>query len=405
VRRVVVTGMGIVSSIGQSKDEVLRSLYENISGIQFVPEMKDLGYRCQVAGIVGGVRTDRISKRALQSMSEVGRYAAVATVEALDDAKLEPESLKSRRVGVVLGTGAGGVNESALAENWLLSHKNPTRMGATGAAKIMNSSAALNLAAWLQIKGRCYSVSSACATGVDNIGHGFELIGYDMLDVCICGGAEENGVGNFWGFSDAMLASPVDFNDRPERACRPFDRDRQGMVLSEGAGVLVLEALEHAKRRGAEVYAELLAYGSANDGADMFEPSGHGLRRCLNQALASAGTARIDYINAHGPGTRIGDPIEVEVIREVFGASSTLVSSTKGLTGHAVGAAGAHEAIYTLLMLQHGFVAQTANLEHIAPECQGIAHVQALVASSLETALTYNAGLGGANACLIFKKC
>ncbi|MFN3475986.1 MAG: beta-ketoacyl-[acyl-carrier-protein] synthase family protein [Candidatus Methylomirabilales bacterium] len=406
MRRVVVTGMGVVSSIGNNKEEVLRSLCEGLSGIAFIPEMKELGYRCQVAGLVKGFKTQGIGKKPLQTMSDVARYTAAATLEALEDAKVEREALKSRRVGVVLGTGAGGINEAARAETWLLSYKRPGRLGATGVVKMMNSTAALNLAAWLGIKGRCYSVSSACATGADSIGHGFELIRHGLLDLCISGGAEESGIRNFWAFSDAVNASPVDFNDQPEKACRPYDRDRQGMVVSEGAGVLILEALEHAKSRGARVYAEVIGYGSANDGAGVFEPNGQGLKRCIEQALRSAGLnpSRIDYINPHGAGTRLGDPVEVQIIREVFGEPSPLVSSTKGLTGHSHGAAGAHEAIYTLLMLHHGFVAPTANLEQIAPECEGIRHVQSLMETPLETVMTFNAGLGGANACLIFKK-
>lgn len=407
MRRVVVTGIGIVSSIGNNKAEVVRSLREGISGVEFIPEMKELGYRCQVAGVVKGLKMHGIGKRPLQTMSDVARYAAVATLEALEDAGVETEALKRNRVGVVLGTGGGGINEAARAETWLLRYKSPARLGATGVVKIMNSTAALNLAAWLGIKGRCYSVSSACATGADSIGHGFELVRHDLLDLVICGGAEECGIRNFWGFTDAVNGSPVNFNDRPAKACRPFDRDRQGMVLSEGAGVLILEDLEHAERRGARIYAEILAYASSNDGDNMFEPNGRGLRRCIEEALAMAGLAsppRIDYINPHGPGTRIGDPVEVQIIREVFGDPSPLVSSTKGLTGHAVGAAGAHEAIYTLLMLHYGFVAPTVNLEQIAPECEGVRHVQTLLEVPLETAMTFNAGLGGDNACLIFKR-
>jgi len=383
MRRVVVTGMGIVSSIGNNKGEVLRALREGISGITFIPEMKELGYRCHVAGRVKGLKTSGIGKKPLQTMSDVARYAAVATLEALEDAKVNPDALKSNRVGVVLGTGAGGVNEAARAETWLLSHKSPARLGATGVMKIMNSTAALNLAAWLGIKGRCYSVSSACATGADSIGHGFELIRHGLLDLSICGGAEESGIRNFWGFSDAMNAMPVNFNDQPEKACRPYDRDRQGMVVSEGAGVLILETLEHAERRGARIYAEILAYASSNDGADMFNPTGTGLRRAIGQALREAvqahGRLALDYINPHGAGTKLGDPVEVRVIREVFGAPSPLVSSTKPLSGHSQSATGAHEAIFTLLMLHYGFVVPTANLEHVSPECEGIRHVRSLI--------------------------
>jgi 3-oxoacyl-[acyl-carrier-protein] synthase-1 len=339
-------------------------------------------------------------------MSDLSRYAAVATLEALRDAQIEPQALRQAQVGVTIGTGGGGANEAARAENWLLVRKSPARLGATGVAKIMNSTAALNVAAWLGIKGRCYSVSSACATGADNIGHGFDLIRCGVLDLCICGGADESGITNFCGFGDALNAMPVNYNDRPAAACRPYDRDRQGMVLSEGAGIIVLEALEHAQQRGVPIYAEVVGYGSANDGNNMFEPTGIGLRRCMAEALQVAraqGVGQIDYINPHGAGTKVGDAREVTIMLEVFGTPSPLVSSTKGLNGHSGGATGAHEAIFTLLMLRHGFVVPTTNLEHIAPECAGVRHVQSLLRSSIRTAMTFNAGLGGTNACLIFR--
>lgn len=407
MRRVVVTGMGIVSSIGNSQQEVLRSLREGCSGIVFIPQMKELGYHCQVAGRVQNVGTPGLGKRVQNTMSQVARYAAIAAHAALMDAGLEITTLCRERVGIVVGTGAGGVNEAAWSGAWLVSHKSPYRLGATGPAKMMNSTAALNLAVWLGVQGRCYSVTSACATGADSIGHGFELVRHGLLDVCICGGAEEAGIEDFWAFSDALNAMPVDFNDRPTLACRPYDVDRQGMVLSEGAGVLTLEAFEHARRRGARIYAEVVAYASANDGASMFEPNGRGLRRCIKQALAVLDPIDppcIDYINTHGAGTRVGDPIEVQVIRETFGEPSPLLSSTKSLTGHALGAAGAQEAIYTLLMLQHGFVAPTQNLEQVAPDCLGVRHVRVMIDTPLRRVMTFNAGLGGANACLIFGK-
>jgi 3-oxoacyl-[acyl-carrier-protein] synthase-1 len=407
MQRVVVTGIGIVSSIGNSQEEVLRSLRQGRSGIEFIPQLKEFGYRCQVAGRVKSFEAQGIDKRFLRTMSQAARYAAVATREALADAIIGMAPLRGDRVGIVVGTGAGGMNEAAQAETWLVSHKSPSRLGTAGAAKMMNSTAALNLAVWLGVRGRCYSVASACATGADSIGHGFELIRHGLLDVCICGGAEEGGIEDFWGYSDALNVMPVDCNDRPDKACRPYDQRRQGMVLSEGAGALILEALEHAERRGAHIYAEVLAYASSNDGAGMFEPTGQGLRRCIKQALAAidpVAPPRIDYINTHGAGTRIGDPIEVQVIRETFGRHSPLISSTKGLTGHALGAAGALEAIYTLLMLHHGFVAPTQNLEQVAPECRGVRHIQTLIDGPLGTVMTFNAGLGGANACLIFGK-
>lgn len=407
MRRVVVTGIGIVSCMGNSKEEVLRSLKEGRSGLQFVPEMKELGYKCPVAGLVKGLRVEGIEERPLQTMSEPARYAAVATLEALADARLPSEALRSTKAGVVVGTGGGKFNEAAKAELMLLEQRTPARLGATGVVEVMNSTAALNLATWLGIKGRSYSVTSACCTGTDSIGHGFELIRYGLLDMCICGGAEESGWKNLWAFFDASGVVPSDF-DQPAKVCRPYDRDRRGIIVSEGAGIVVLEALEQAERRGAPIYAEVIGYGSANDGDNMFELTGVGLKTAIEQALQSVAEThrplRIDYINPHGTGTKIGDPIEVRVIREVFGDSPPLVSSTKPLNGHSLGAAGAHEAIFTLLMLRHGFVAPTANLEHIAPECEGVRHVRSLMEIPLQTVVSFNAGLGGTNACLIFKK-
>jgi 3-oxoacyl-[acyl-carrier-protein] synthase I len=407
MRRVGVTGLGIVACIGNNKKEVVQSLQEGRSGISFVPEMKALGYRCQVAGLVKGLLTPGIDKRSLRTMSPLARFAAVAAQEALTDAQLTAEALRQDRVGVVIGTGAGSATVAARAEHQLLKDKNPARLGATGIVKIMNSTAALNLAAWLGIRGRSYSVSSACATGTDNIGHGYELIRHEVLDLCICGGADEIGIEHLCGFGDALNAMPVDYNDRPTAACRPYDRDRQGMVLSEGAGVVILESLEHAEGRGAPVYAELIGYGSANDGGNMFEPTGVGLEQCFIEALASARDhepVRIDYINPHGAGTKVGDAVEVEVMRQVFGGMAPLVSSTKALNGHSQSSTGAHEAIFAILMLRHGFVAPTGNLDHVAPECTGVHHVQSLIEFPLRTVLTFNAGLGGTNACLIFRQ-
>jgi 3-oxoacyl-[acyl-carrier-protein] synthase-1 len=407
MRRVVVTGLGIVSSIGNSRDEVLRSLRESRSGIEFVPEMKELGFKCHVAGRVKGVDLTRIGKRAMQTMSDVARFAAVAALDAVEDAKLPQEALKSDRVAVVAGTCFSGINEVAKSEVLLRQTRSTGRLGATGLLKFMHSSVAGNLASWLGVRGRAYSVCSSFSTGLDTIGHAAELIAHGAVDVCLCGASEENALHQIWGCLDNWGGMPTSYNDAPERACRPYDSAREGTVLSEGAGILVLEAREHALERGVDPYAEVAGYGSANDGADMFHPSGEGLRESIRQAVAAAeagGVRRVDYINSHGTGTKVHDALEVQVIREVFGATSPLVSSTKALAGHSFGATGAHEAIFSLLMLRHGFVAPTLNLERIAPDCEGVAHVQSIRESPLETAMTFNAGLGGSNACMIFRK-
>lgn len=407
MRRVVVTGLGVVSSIGNSKEEVLISLRESRSGIEFIPEMKELGFRCQVAGRVKGLDVTAIGKRSLQSMSNVARFAAVGALEAIENAKLAVEAMKSDRVAVVVGTSFGGINEVAKAEQLLQKHKNTLRVGFTGLLKIMHSTAAANLAAWLGVHGRAYSLCSSFCSGADAIGHAYELIARGVVDLCLCGASEEASLRQVWGCLDNWGGMPSSCNDHPEKACRPYDEAREGPVLSEGAGILVLEARDHAIQRGADPYAEVVGYGSSNDGSDMFQPSGDGLTECIRQALIASeerGVRRIDYINSHGTGTKVHDALEVRVIKEIFGAHSPLVSSTKALAGHSFGATGAHEAVFTLLMLRHGFVAPTVNLERIAPECEGISHVQSIRDHQLETVMTFNAGLGGSNACLVFQK-
>ncbi|MBI4587216.1 MAG: hypothetical protein HY725_00115 [Candidatus Rokubacteria bacterium] len=405
--RVVVTGLGVVSSIGNSKAEVLRSLRESRSGIEFAPEMKELGLRCQVLGRVKGLDPASIGKRALQTMSDVARYAAAAALEGLEEAKLPREALHDPKAAVVVGTSFGGINEVTKAEQLLLKHRNPSRLGGTGIVKLMHSTVSGNLAAWLGVQGRAYSICSSSASGLDNIGHAYELITRGVADLCLAGAAEESTWRQIGVFFDNWDGMPSSWNDQPSKACRPYDRDREGTVFSEGAGVLVLETMEGAERRGVSPYAEIVAYGAANDGYQMFEPSGEGLKECIRQALSGAhakGVERIDYINSHGTGTKLHDPLEVKAIHEIFGVPSPSVSSTKGLTGHSMGAAGAHEAVFTLLMLRHGFIAPTANLEHIASDCEGISHVQSVMEVPLETVLTFSAGFGGTNACLIFRK-
>jgi 3-oxoacyl-[acyl-carrier-protein] synthase I len=371
--------------------------------------MRELGLRCQVAGLVKGLeaKVAAIGKRPLQSMSDAARYAAVATLEALEEAKMSRDVLCNGAVGVVIGGSFGGINEVGKAERMLQQYKSPSRLGITGTVKIMRSTASANLAAWLGVQGRAYSMCSSSCSGADNIGHAYELIAHGALDLCICGASEESCWKPIGGFFDNWKGVPFSWNDQPEKACRPYDRDREGTVFSEGAGILILEAQEHAARRGVIPYAEIVGYGAANDGFDMFEPSGDGLADCLRQSLAAArerGVRSIDYVNSHGTGTKLHDALEARLIKEVFGPLSPFVSSTKGLAGHAMGAAGALEAIFTLLMIRHSFMAPTVNLEQIAPECEGIPHVLSLIEAPIEAAMTFNAGLGGTNACLIFRK-
>lgn len=406
MNRVVVTGLGAVSCIGNNVGEVLESLRHGRSGIVFMPEMQDFGFKCCLFGPVRKLDTSGIRTKFRQTMSDVAKYAIVATLEALQNASLAPEEIQTEKTGIVVGTGGGGINEVTRVEHLLEAHQSISRAGATGVVKIMNSTASANLAVYLGVTGRAYSISSACNSGLDNIGHAFELIKHGLLDICICGSAEEatwKQVGVSFDNSGAM---PTTWNDRPAEACRPFDRDRQGLVMAAGAGIIILETLEHAQHRGARIYAEVVGYGSANDGEDMWQPSGEGLKHAMQEAINSAlqhGITKIDYINPHGAGTQIGDMVEVQVIKETHG-KTPLVSSTKSLTGHALAAAGSTEAIYTLIMLHRDFVAATANLHNIASECEGIRHVQTLHQGLFETAMTFNAGLGGTNSCLIFKK-
>jgi 3-oxoacyl-[acyl-carrier-protein] synthase-1 len=404
--RVVVTGMGIVSSLGSDTWTVLSALREGRSGLIHLPEMAELGFRCSVYAPVRGWDPGRIGKRELQTMSLTAQYAMHATLEALEDARLPTESLQNERTGVVVGAAFGGLHEATRAEHVLTARRSPSRLGGTAVVKIMNSTASANIAARFGIRGRSYSVSSAFSSGADSIGNAYELIRYGVQDVCICGASEEDSWRSASISFETAGALPADFNDRPAAACRPFDRDRQGLVLSEGAGILVLESFDHAVERGARVHAEVVGYAAANDGEDMFRPTGTGLRAAVRSALvaaASQGVTSVDYVNAHGTGTVIGDPVEAAVLAEIFG-ERVWVSSTKGLAGHGMGATGAQEAVYTLLMLSNDFVAPTANLENIAPECSGVRHAQAVREEPLTAAVSVNSGFGGTNACLVFRK-
>ena len=402
-----VTGLGIVSSIGNHIDDVLTALVHNRSGLVFMPEMQDLGLKCGVYGPIKEWNPDKLSKRAKQTMSTVAQYATGAALDALQDAGLEPGRLQNDRTAIVVGTAFSGLNEVYRIEQLVLEHNRPSRAGITGIVKIMNSTAAGNLAAYLNITGRVYSLSSSFASGADNIGHAYELIKNGLQDVCICGSSEEDCWKQLGGYFDNWGGMPESWNGRPVQACRPYDRDREGFVMSSGSGILVLETLEHARKRGAKVYAEIIGYGSSNDGDDMFRPNGMGLKRAMLQSMGSAsqnGMKRIDYINGHGTGTALGDKVEVQAIRGVFGSSAPTLSSSKGLAGHGLGSTGAQEAVYALLMLHHNFIAPTMNLNNIAQECAGVPHAQSLVEKNLETVMSINVGLGGATSCIIFRK-
>jgi 3-oxoacyl-[acyl-carrier-protein] synthase-1 len=392
--------------MGNSADEVLASLRKGRSGIRFIPKMKELGFKCNVYGLVKDLDRSLISKKSRQTMSDAAFYACIAAFEALKNAGLAAEDLHSNRTGIIVGTGLGGINHATLSEQILEKRNSLSRAGGVAPVKIMNSTASGNLASVLGVQGRAYSFSSACCTGGDNIGHAYELLKFGVLDVCIAGSSEEDSWEKVGASFDNSREMPKDWNEFPNKACRPYDRDRQGFVLASGSGILILEELEHALRRGAKIYAEIVGYGTANDGKDLFRPNGDGLNRAIMKALKTArghGAHKIDYINTHGTGTQIGDEVEIEVIKLLFGASPS-VGSTKGLTGHALGASASLESVCSLMMLDKDFISATVNLDNIAPECMGVKHIQELQEVSLKTVMNINSGLGGTNTCLIFKK-
>lgn len=405
MQRVVVTGLGAISSLGCTCAEVTDALRHSRSGLTSLDGMREAGFSCSVYGPVRGWDAKRLPARARETRSTVAEYASVAASDALQDARLEVEQLDATRTGVIVGTAFGGISELSKMHR-LLQSGEKSRAGVLGAARAMNCGTASNLAATLGLRGRAYSVSTSFAAGPDNIGHAYEQIKHGMMDVAVCGAAEEDCWLQIGAYIDNWDGFPSGYNDRPTEACRPYDLHRRGLVMSAGSGILLLESLDHARRRNARVYAEIVGYGSASDGVDMFRPTGQGLTRAIRQALAEAsghGAGQLDYINTHGTGTLLGDRVEAEVLRNTVG-DGPMISSTKGLSGHGLGASGALEAVYTLLMLDAGFVAPTANLQTIAFECTGLRHVQTVVERPIETAMSFNVGLGGFNSSLVFSK-
>lgn len=403
-QRVVVTGMGIVSSIGSTIDEATDALRKGKSGLVGAPQLLQADLRCGVLAPVRGWDRSRVPKKVRMTSSMAASYAMVATLEALERADLDVEVLDSERLSVVVGTAFSGISEVSRMQN-LLARRKKSRGGAAGVAKLMNSTASGNLAVMLGAHGRAYSPSTSFATGTDSIGQGYELINQGLADVVVCGATEEECWSEMGAYFENLNLMPTDYNETPERACRPYDSKRQGLVLAAGSGILVLESLQHAQTRGAAIYAEVVGYGSTNDGDNLFHPTGDGLSRALREALDTAaehGVHEIDYINTHGTGTGVGDVIEASVLREVFG-ERPFVSSTKGQTGHALGAAGAIEAVLTLIMLSEGFVAPTYNLETIDAECGGFRHVQKLIETRLSAVLSFSVGLGGTNSAVVWR--
>ncbi len=402
MRRVVVTGMGIVSSIGNNTQEVLASLREAKSGIVRADKYAELGFRCQVHGAPTLDPSDAVDRRAMRFLGGGAAWNHVAMEQAIRDAGLEQTDISNERTGLIMGS--GGPSTRAIVESADVARaKGPKRVGPFAVPKSMSSTASATLSTWFKIKGVNYTISSACATSNHCIGNAFEIIQAGKQDIIFAGGCEELD----WTLSvlfDAMGAMSSSFNQTPEKASRAYDADRDGFVIAGGAGVLVLEELDHAKGRGAKIYGEVAGYGATSDGADMVQPSGEGAVRCMKMALAPV-KAPVDYINPHATSTPIGDLKEIEAIREVFGAKCPPISATKSLTGHSLGASGVQEAVYSLLMMNSGFICESANIEKLDPAFADVPIVRARQDDvKLGCVLSNSFGFGGTNACIVFKR-
>ena len=401
MRRVVVTGMGIVASIGNNTQEVLASLREAKSGIVRADKYAELGFRCQVHGAPTLDPSTSVDRRAMRFLGGGAAWNHVAMEQAIRDSGVEENDISTVRTGIVMGSGGPSARTIVEAADTTRT-KGPKRVGPFAVPKAMSSTASATLATWFKIKGVNYSISSACATSNHCIGNAAELIQWGKQDMVFAGGCEELD----WPLSvlfDAMGAMSSKFNDSPQKASRAYDVDRDGFVIAGGAGVLVLEELEHAKARGAKIYAEVAGYGATSDGHDMVAPSGEGAMRCMKMALETC-KAPIDYINPHATATPVGDLKEIEAIRDVFGAKCPPISATKSLTGHSLGAAGVQEAIYSLLMMQNGFICESANIETLDPAFADMPIVRERRDNvKLGAVLSNSFGFGGTNASIVLK--
>jgi len=393
--------MGIVSSIGNNTQEVLASLREAKSGITRAEEYARLGFRCQVQGAPSLDPSTSVDRRAMRFLGGGAAWNHVAMEQAIRDAGLETNDISHERSGIIMGSGGPSARAIVDAAD-ITREKGPKRVGPFAVPKAMSSTASATLATWFKIKGVNYSISSACATSNHCIGNAMETIQWGKQDLIFAGGCEELD----WTLSvlfDAMGAMSSGFNQTPEKASRAYDKDRDGFVIAGGAGVLVLEELERAKARGAKIYAEVAGYGATSDGHDMVAPSGEGAVRCMKQALETV-KVPVDYINPHATSTPIGDIKEIEALREVFGDKCPPISATKSLTGHSLGAAGVQEAIYSLLMMNNGFICESANIENLDPAMDGMPIVRERRDSvTIGCALSNSFGFGGTNASIVFK--
>jgi 3-oxoacyl-[acyl-carrier-protein] synthase-1 len=397
MRRVVVTGIGIVSSIGNNANEVLASLREARSGVVAAPEYAELGFRCQVQA-APHIDWESMVARFLAPGTA---YGHIAMEQAIADAGLAEGDVSNDRTGLIVGSG-GPSTRAIVDAAQITKTKGPKRVGPFAVPKAMSSGASAVLATWFKIRGLNFSISSACATSTHCIGAAYEQIALGKQDTMFAGGVEELD----WTLSvlfDAMGAMSSNFNDRPAVASRAYDRDRDGFVIAGGAGIVVLEELERAQARGAKIYGEIVGYAANSDGFDMVAPSGEGAARCMRLALQGVDRT-VDYLNPHGTSTPIGDMREMDAVRQVFGDKPPLISSTKSLTGHSLGAAGAQEAIYSLLMLNNGFVAESAHIEHLDPAFDDLPIVRQRIDRPIETVMSNSFGFGGTNGCLVISR-
>ncbi|MFC3208695.1 beta-ketoacyl-ACP synthase I [Aquamicrobium soli] len=407
MRRVVVTGLGIVSSIGNDAGEVQASLRDAKSGITFSDSFAEHGFRCQVWGspkLDAAALAEMVDRRASRFLSQGGMWNHVAMKQAIADSGLEETDVSgNERTGIIMGSGGPSTRTIVEAAEITLKNNSPKRIGPFAVPKAMSSTASATLATWFKIHGVNYSISSACSTSAHCIGNAAEMIQWGKQDVMFAGGHEDLD----WTMSDlfdAMGAMSSKFNDRAPSASRAYDVDRDGFVIAGGAGVLVLEELEHAKARGAKIYCELVGYGATSDGYDMVAPSGEGAIRCMKQALSTV-KSPVDYINTHGTSTPVGDSKEMGAIREVFGDKMPYITSTKSLTGHSLGAAGVQESIYSILMMQGKFIGESAHIENLDPEFEGMPIVRKRMDdATIDTVLSNSFGFGGTNATLVFQR-
>ncbi|ELX8379616.1 beta-ketoacyl-ACP synthase I [Providencia vermicola] len=401
MKRAVITGLGIVSSIGNNQEEVLASLKEGRSGITFSEEFKEAGLRSHVWGNVKMDTDGLIDRKIRRFMSDCSVYAYLSMEQAISDSGLTDEQISNLRTGLVVGSGGGSPRNQVAGSDGMRA-KGLRGVGPYMVTRAMASGISACLATPFKIKGVNYSISSACSTSAHCIGHAVELIQLGKQDVVFAGGGEELS----WEMTcefDAMGALSTKYNETPSKASRTYDVDRDGFVIAGGGGIVVVEELEHALARGAHIYAEIVGYGATSDGADMVAPSGEGAVRCMQMAMQSI-EGKVDYINTHGTSTPVGDTKELEAIQEVFGSESPAISATKAMTGHSLGAAGVHEAIYSLLMLEHGFIAPSINVETLDPKAEGLNIVTKPTEQALETVMSNSFGFGGTNATLVMSK-